>query len=126
MQSFLSRFSSFLVVALALCCLSTLCLGQTKDLTGDDFLKEPERAQFTYVAGWLDGYLQALDGVNDRVQLAQWRRCLLGNTLEEMRVRVVYYYSRHHEIRPLRLQLTMQDALLEACAKPPVFRPGFP
>ena len=59
--------------------------------------------------------------MQDRVQLNQWRTCLLGHTLEEMRVRVVYYYSRHDGVRKLRLQLTMLDALLEACARPPRF-----
>jgi hypothetical protein len=104
------------MVALAL-----LCLGMGKEMTGDDLLAESERAQFTYVAGWLDGYLQALDGVHDRAQLAQWRTCLQGRSLAEMRVRVVFYYSRHDAARKLRLQLTMLDALLEACERPPRF-----
>ena len=101
--------------------LALVCLGAADSLTGDDLLKEPERAQFTYVAGWYNGYLQALDGVQDKAQLLQWRNCLQGRSMEEMRVRVVYYYSRHPEVRGLRLELTMLDAFLEACQRPPRF-----
>jgi hypothetical protein len=107
--------------AVWLVALALLGLGLGKEMTGDDLLAQPEGAQLTYVAGWLDGYLQALDGVHDRAQLAQWRTCLQGHSMAEMRVRVVYYYSRHDAVRKLRLQLTMLDALLEACERPPRF-----
>jgi hypothetical protein len=102
-----------------LLCAALLGLGAGREWTGEDLLKESERAQLAYVAGWLDGYLQALDGVRDRTQLALWRECLQGRTMEEMRVRVIYYYSRHEHVRHLRLQLTLLDALLEACQRPP-------
>lgn len=102
-----------------LLCAALLGLGAGREWTGEDFLKAPEDAQRAYVAGWLDGYLQALDGVQNRAQLALWQECLQGRSREEMRGRVVYYYSRHEHVRHLRLQLTLLDAFLEACRRPP-------